>query len=48
MLHVSVLIGKVKDTIWYLQFNFNAKNQIIRDAQFDPNSMNRPIKIVGT
>ncbi|KAL5776200.1 hypothetical protein ACOSP7_009126 [Xanthoceras sorbifolium] len=45
---VGVLIGKAGDTIRYLQYNSGAKIQITRDADADPNSMTRPVEIVGT
>ncbi|XP_047322709.1 far upstream element-binding protein 2, partial [Impatiens glandulifera] len=45
---VGVLIGKSGDTIRSLQNNSNAKIQITRDSEADPNSSMRPVEIIGT
>ncbi|XP_039059046.1 uncharacterized protein LOC120202727 [Hibiscus syriacus] len=45
---VGVIIGKAGETIEYLQLQSGAKIQIQRDTDADPNSMTRPVELVGT
>ncbi|KAE8658075.1 hypothetical protein F3Y22_tig00116975pilonHSYRG00173 [Hibiscus syriacus] len=45
---VGVIIGKAGETIKYLQLQSGAKIQVQRDLDADPNSMNRPVELVGT
>ncbi|KAE8691255.1 hypothetical protein F3Y22_tig00110890pilonHSYRG00240 [Hibiscus syriacus] len=45
---VGVIIGKARETIKYLQLQSGAKIQIQRDTDTDPNSMTRPVELVGT
>ncbi|KAE8664385.1 hypothetical protein F3Y22_tig00112800pilonHSYRG00099 [Hibiscus syriacus] len=45
---VGVIIGKAGETIKYLQLQSGAKIQVQRDTDADPNSMTRPVELVGT
>ncbi|XP_074558640.1 uncharacterized protein LOC141814601 [Curcuma longa] len=45
---VGVIIGKSGETIKYLQLQSGAKIQVTRDMDADPNSLTRPVEIVGT
>ncbi|PPD84039.1 hypothetical protein GOBAR_DD19030 [Gossypium barbadense] len=45
---VGVIIGKAGETIKYLQLQSGAKIQVQRDMDADPNSVTRPVELVGT
>ncbi|KAK8597550.1 hypothetical protein V6N13_094953 [Hibiscus sabdariffa] len=45
---VGVIIGKAGETIKYLQLESGAKIQVQRDTDADPNSVTRPVELVGT
>ncbi|KAL2346541.1 hypothetical protein Fmac_000541 [Flemingia macrophylla] len=45
---VGVIIGKVGETIKYLQLQFGAKIQVTRDMDADPNSLTRMVELMGT
>ncbi|XVF35358.1 hypothetical protein REPUB_Repub18cG0138800 [Reevesia pubescens] len=45
---VGVIIGKAGETIKYLQLQSGAKIQVQRDMDADPNSVNRPVELMGT
>ncbi|TYH69346.1 hypothetical protein ES332_D05G049000v1 [Gossypium tomentosum] len=45
---VGVIIGKAGETIKYLQLQSGAKIQVQRDMDADPNSVTRPVELMGT
>lgn len=47
-IRVGVIIGKAGETIKYLQLQSGAKIQVQRDMDADPNSVTRPVELIGT
>ncbi|GLT85517.1 hypothetical protein SLE2022_037060 [Rubroshorea leprosula] len=47
-IRVGVIIGKAGETIKYLQLQSGAKIQVQRDMDADPNSVTRPVELMGT
>ncbi|OMO86582.1 hypothetical protein COLO4_21037 [Corchorus olitorius] len=47
-IRVGVIIGKSGETIKYLQLQSGAKIQVQRDMDADPNSVTRPVELMGT
>ncbi|KAI3512978.1 hypothetical protein L1887_20301 [Cichorium endivia] len=45
---VGVLIGKGGDTIRTLQYSSGARIQITRDSEADPDSLTRPVELIGS